>query len=179
MPIVQYVYGSKWLPAVPALYLFYINMILGVGAGVLMPAIYSAGRAAIGFAISVTWTALTWLTAIALMTFGAGFVAIAAAYAVGAVLAFGLILLETRRFCGANLVGHLIRPIASGVLVGACLHLVAPLLIHDALSLVGLALLGAAAGLTANLWGDRFQILGGLRSAVSRTSVGSRYLTRW
>ena len=164
--IVHYVYGPKWLPALPSLYVFFGNMILGIGTGVLMPAIYSTGRAGSGFKISVVWTAITWSLALALALTPLGFLSVALAYLVGTTVAFSAIAFELRRITDIRLLKLTWFPIASGLCIATILNAVAPSLVRNTWSLVLLAGVAVATGLALNIWPHRARTLNAVRSLL-------------
>ncbi|HEV2954081.1 MAG TPA: oligosaccharide flippase family protein, partial [Candidatus Dormibacteraeota bacterium] len=96
--IIVIVYGSKWIAALPSLYLLLVNMALGVGTTVLLPTIYSVGRARAGLQISIVWTAVTWAGSIILHAVGMDFEGLALAAVLGTATALTLIVKELQRF---------------------------------------------------------------------------------
>jgi O-antigen/teichoic acid export membrane protein len=64
--IVGVVYGEKWLPAVPYLYIFAAAFSVGFLAPVVGAAFDAVGRPGVFFRLSVFWTALNW--AVVLLT---------------------------------------------------------------------------------------------------------------
>jgi teichuronic acid exporter len=167
--IIEYVYGAKWLPALPALYLLYINMVLGIATGVLMPALYSIGRVGPGLRISLIWMGLTWLIAAGLVVAGAGFAGIAAAYSIATVAIMVPLVVEIRKIGPVDLLGATWWPLLTAVIVGGLLYLMAPLLVHNFWTLGLAAALGAGAGLAANLWSDRAATIRALQGLLNRT----------
>ncbi|HVS06628.1 MAG TPA: oligosaccharide flippase family protein [Candidatus Dormibacteraeota bacterium] len=169
--VIELVYGSKWLPALPSAYLLFLNMALGVGTGVLMPALYSMGRASTGLRISVGWMAATWLFALVFASLGVGFAALAAAYALGTVLALAAIVLAVRRLGEIDIVGATLLPVSGAGVIAIMLHLLAPLLVNDVASLVVLGAVAAILGFGINLWGKRFVAFAAIKS-LRTSSLG-------
>jgi O-antigen/teichoic acid export membrane protein len=165
--IIHFVYGPKWLPAERSLYLLFLNGVLSMGTGLLVPALYSLGRAGVGLRISLLWTLTTWFVAMLLALVGMGFEALPIAYAVGSLLALGLIGRQVRRLGSARFVRELALPIATAVGVGALLRVTAPALIHGPPSLAAVALISVVFGLLVNLWSDRSIAIGAMKSAAS------------
>jgi hypothetical protein len=140
-------------------------MALGVPVSLLVPALYSLGRGRSGMAVSLGWTALTWVAAGAFAAAGMGYDALAAGYVVGSAGALGAVLFALR-YVGA---GRLLRTMALPAATGAAAGLTA----YGASGLVdglaGLLVVGGAIGalaLAVNLWPERGRgraLLGALR----------------
>jgi O-antigen/teichoic acid export membrane protein len=162
--IVQYVYGPKWSPALPSLYLMTINMVLGVGTGLLMPALYAGGWATAGLRLSVGWTLVIALIALALWIGGLGFAGIAAAYMLGTLLALIAILFELRQRWHLDLVSTSLVPLLTAVVLGIVLYFTAPRFVHGIVQLTVLAVGGALVCLILNLVPDRVLLLTMIRS---------------
>lgn len=167
-PIILYVYGSRWLPAEPALYLLYINMLLGVATGTLIPAIYSAGRAGLGLAIQATWTALTWFSALALFAAGFSFTSLAAAFSAGTIVATVLTVAAMYRMGVAGLLRPLMLPLATSTVVAIVLQVASSTVVHGIFTLLATALIGGFLAWTATLWTDRKGVGGYLRALLNR-----------
>lgn len=162
--IIRFLYGVKWLPALPALYLLVANMTLRIGTGVLMTALYSQDRPARALKISAGWTIVTWLTAFGLVMAGVGFTALAAAYAIASALALIGLVSALRDVLPPAIMRVALRPLASAIGIGAVLHVTAPALVHGAASLMLIAAAGGAAALVCNVWDERSTALAVLRS---------------
>jgi hypothetical protein len=165
--VVRYIYGPKWAPALVALYILYGNMLVSIGTGVLMPAVYSMGWAATGLKISVLWTLITWLAAIGFAMAGVGFEGIAIAYLIGTSVA--LILIGLR----VNSIGRIDagKPVAIAVLNGVLLALVTRWtggFVSNWWHLIALGLLSSIVGIIANVWPERQKALSALRRSVGR-----------
>jgi O-antigen/teichoic acid export membrane protein len=167
--IVLHVFGAKWLPAVPTLYLLIINMIMGIGTGVFVPALYSMGSARRALRISAVWATLTWLIALALYAAGVGFEALAVASVGGTVVATVSLILALREVGGVSLLRGVVTPLVSGLIVAGVLYLAAPVLVNNLATLALVAVAGGALSLAANLWTDRRKVLAMLRSAMPGT----------
>ncbi len=59
-PIVRYLYGSAWLPAVPALRWLSVGALMGGLTTVLVYALHGLGRSDVVMRFNVLWTALLW-----------------------------------------------------------------------------------------------------------------------
>ncbi len=166
--IIEYIYGPKWFPALSSLYVLYINMVLGVGTGILMAAVYSLGRAGTGLRIHASWAAATWLIALALAYAGMGFESLAWAYAMGTAAALTALVLTLRDLIPVvPSLAEVVRvPTIVGAITAATLYVLAPFIVHNWWSLAVLALAGGLAGLAANVWQDRAGALAAVRSAL-------------
>jgi PST family polysaccharide transporter len=154
-PVVRLVFGSAWIPAVPALRLFCVTALLGGTATIIVHALYSLGRADLVLRLNLLWATIVW--AVTIMTVPwLGFVGLAVAYvcmAATVVLAAGAL----RRLVPVRLLPAVRVPLAAGFASALVLAAVAAVWIHDIPSLligggiaaatyVGLALvLGGAA----------------------------------
>jgi O-antigen/teichoic acid export membrane protein len=161
--IIELVYGPKWLPALPALYLLTVNMALGVGTGVLMTALYAQGRVGLALRISLASASMTWFTALGLVMAGAGFGALAAASTLGTALALAVLIgavpdLPVRAIWRATR-----RSVLSAGGVGVALHLMAPVIVHGLASLAVLGIMSGAAVAAINVWDERSGALAAAR----------------
>ncbi|HYP41111.1 MAG TPA: oligosaccharide flippase family protein [Chloroflexia bacterium] len=169
--IVLYVFGAKWLPAVPTLYLLIINMIMGIGTGVFVPALYSMGSAARALRIAAVWASLTWLAALGLYVAGVGFEALAVAYVVGTGIALAALILALRELGGIGLLKGVVAPLASGLVVATALYLAAPALVNNLAMLAVVAVVGGTLCLAINLWADRHTVLATLRNTMQGAKI--------
>src|SRR5207253_520858 len=124
------------------------------GTGILMPAIYSSGRAATGLRISLSWTALTWLSAVVLAQSSLGFQTIAMAYVLGTVIALCATVRAVHRFVPLNLTELLAKPLVSGLVLTAILYTAGSVFVRSLWSLVVLASAALSLGLMINIWED-------------------------
>ena len=166
--VTEYVYGAKWLPAAGTLALFSASMALSAAAGVLLPALYSLGRASVGTALSLGWVALTWALAGAFALAGVEFDAAAWAYLVASGVALVAVMYAVRHLGLASLLGAMAVPAASGLALGAGLWLLGPALVHDLVTLILAGGVGAIATLIVNMWPDRAQAPGFLKAVGER-----------
>jgi O-antigen/teichoic acid export membrane protein len=162
--LVEYVYGPRWSPILPALYVLTLNMALGVGTGVLMPSLYAGGQAAAGLRISIGWTLITALIALFLWAAGLGFTGIAIAYAAGTLCALVATIVQLHRRCHIDLVDSAGVPALTAAALGVVLYASGPRLVHGVLSLALLGLAGAAGALVINLFPDRVLVVRMIRS---------------
>jgi O-antigen/teichoic acid export membrane protein len=167
--IIQYVYGPKWLPALPSLYLLYFTVILGVGTGGLLPALYSVGKAGAALRISAGWALLTWMIALGLVWMGMGFEALAAANLLSSAFALTWIVIEVRRLGKIDLLGAVWLPVVSGICTGGLCFLIAPIMVHSLWALIAMAFVTGVSALGINLWEDRSAVILSARSLVRGT----------
>ncbi|MEP6774003.1 MAG: oligosaccharide flippase family protein [Chloroflexota bacterium] len=152
--LTEYVYGAKWLPALPVFYLFAANTAINAPVGVLLPILYALGRGTGAFRILVGMVVLTWLSGLAFIVLGWGIESAAMGFLVGMIAAFLAVLYEVRDLRDLHPLRSMLLPAISAVLGASLLHLFAPPLVH---SLPALSAVGAIAGavmLAVNLWGD-------------------------
>lgn len=152
--LITYIFTPKWLPAETAIYLLTINMVLDIGAGLCVAALYSLGRGGFVVRAMLAWAAVTWGSAAALVGMGAGFEAIAGAYAIGTTLALPVMVYGLRSLGGILLLRPAVLPLLVGVVGSLLLYLSRPLVtdiwrLFLALGLSGLAMWAA------NLWPER------------------------
>ncbi|HET9494095.1 MAG TPA: oligosaccharide flippase family protein [Chloroflexia bacterium] len=163
--VTEHIYGEQWIPAVGTLVLLSAAMAVGVPVNVLVPALYSLGRGRAGMALSLGWTALTWVAAGAFAAAGMGYDALAAGYVVGSAVALAAVLYALRDIGPARLLRAMALPTATGAAAGLAAYGASGLV--DGLA--GLLVVGGAIGvlaLAANLWPERARgraLLGALR----------------
>lgn len=173
--IVQYIYSPKWQPALPSLYILLVNMVLGIGTGILLPALYSIGRAGPALTLSALWAALTWITAVVLIAAGASFESIAAAYSLSTGIALALIIFEMRDLLSIRLFKAVVLPLLSGSVTAAALYYyVGPFLVHSVWSLLLAVVAGGGLSLLVNVWSDRETALRAAKSAIVKRGTAPR-----
>lgn len=154
--IIVYVYGSKWLPVLPVLYLLCANMVLSVTAGLLQSVLYSLGRATAGIRVAMGSALITWLLAPLFLLAGADFQGLAVAYLIGtAATTLAAIVIELRDLGKIDYLGTLWLPALSATAIIAALQALGPIVVHNLISLLAVAAIAASVGLTINLWSDR------------------------
>ncbi len=164
------VYGAKWVPALPALYLLVVDAALAVGGSLLRTSMYSLGGAGPVLRISLARMCVTWIAAVALVTAGRGFAALAGASALGTACALAMTVWAVRGLRGLHVMRATVRPAMSGVAVAILLALTGGSVIHGLASLGVMALVGAAAALLFNLWDDRSAVWSALRWMATRSA---------
>jgi PST family polysaccharide transporter len=169
--IIKYIYGDKWLPALPSLYLLLLVMVLSAGSNVLIPAIYSLGDANGGLRIAVGWAALTWIFGIFFALVGQSVETLALAYLASTLVGTGMMLVALREVGLSKLLRGLAVPAISAVVLAGLLQLIAPVLVHGFISLVVVGGLAGLVGLAVNVWGDRGAALSAVRSLGARRAV--------
>lgn len=163
--VTLYVYGEQWLPAVGTLGLLAASMALGVPVSVLVPALYSLGRGRAGMAVSLGWTALTWVAALGFAAAGMGYDALAAGYVVGSAGALVAVLYTLRELGAARLVRAMSVPTVTGMAAALAAY-AASGLVDGLVSLLAVGGAIGAATLAANLWPERWRgraLLGAMR----------------
>src|SRR5207249_2849722 len=136
--IIRAVYGPKWLPALPVLYLLSVNTALGVGTAVLNTMLYAAGRAGLALRISLIWASVTWGAALVMVGVGAGFVGLAAASTLGTAVALVGMVRAASDLSATAAWKATRRSLLSAVCVGLALFLAAPLIVQGLTSLAAL-----------------------------------------
>lgn len=134
-PIVRLIYGTAWLPAVPAIRFFCLAALLGGTSNVLVHALYSLGRADLVFRLSVFWAAVVWLVTL-IMVPQVGFVGLAVASACMSATG-SLAALAVRRLVPVRVLPQIRVPLAAGALGAVLLWFLANVWIHDVPSLLG------------------------------------------
>lgn len=135
-PIVRLVYGPAWLPAVPAVRLFCVTVVVGGTGNVLVHALYSLGRADLVFRLSALWAALVWIFTLLLVP-RLGFVGFAAASALTA-CSMGLAAIVLRRLAPVRVLRAVRVPLLASAVAAAALAPAAARFAHDLGSLVAL-----------------------------------------
>ena len=157
-PIVRLVYGSTWLPAVPAVRYFCVTVVVGGTGTVLVHALYALGRADLVFRLNVLWAALVWIFTLLLVP-RLGFVGFAAASALTA-CSMSLTAIVLRRLAPVRVLRAVRVPLLAACVAGAALGPAAAWWAHDLASLVGvvagaLVLYGALAWISGGAtWRD-------------------------
>jgi O-antigen/teichoic acid export membrane protein len=78
--IVHVIYGEKWIPALPTLYVYTCAIAFGFLAPVLAAALDAVGKPQLMVRLSVGWTALCWVSVATAMSFSREPVTYAVAY---------------------------------------------------------------------------------------------------
>ena len=80
--LVQVVYGSKWAPAVPTLYVFSVALSVGYLVPVVGGAFDALGKPQIMMKLSIFWTIVNWVTVLGVLRYRQTAMAFALAYCV-------------------------------------------------------------------------------------------------
>ena len=163
--IIDQIYGAKWRPALPSVYLLCANMTLALVTSILIPALYSQGRDKAALRIAVGWAALTWFLAPALAATGIGFEGLPLAMTLASAFALVLALFEVRDM-GLDLLRVVRLPLLTALASVLILVPTAPVAVHGIPSLIGLATIVGAGGLIANIWSDRLVASSAIRAAL-------------
>lgn len=161
--IVEVIYTDKWLPALPAVYLFGVEAMFASITAVLLPLLQATGRVTKSLLLSTVQASIIWLVALALtasirwagwsplgLTAQSGFLGIAIAYVVGTSASSVLLLWQARRLVHLDLLACVRLPVLAAIVGG-----VAAFLLGAAdRSLLGLALaaVGGMAVYAGALW---------------------------
>ncbi len=165
--VTEYIYGAKWLQALPSFYLFAAHTAIWAPTAVLITALYSLGHGAQGLRILVVMILLAWLGAAAFTYLGVGVASLALAYLLSAVAALGVALYEFRSLESVHWLQATMLPLASTILLGAGLYWIAPFVVHGLTSLVLVACVGGATMLAANLIGEYSWLLAPVKALLN------------
>ncbi len=152
--LTEYVYGTKWLPALPVFYLFSANTAINAPVGVLLPILYALGRGAQAFRILAGMVVLTWLFGLAFIALGWGIESAAMGFLAGMIAAFLAVLYEVRDFKELRPLRSILMPATSALMGAILLQLFAPSFVHGLPALVAVGAVAGAVLLGVNLWGD-------------------------
>lgn len=152
--LTEYIYGAKWLPALPVFYLFAANTAINAPVGVLLPMLYALERGAQAFRILVGMVVLTWLSGLAFIALGWGIQSVAMGFLVGMIAAFLAVLYEVRDFKYLHPLRAMLLPAISALVGAILLQLFASSFVHGLPALVAVGAAAGAVMLGVNLWGD-------------------------
>jgi PST family polysaccharide transporter len=140
-PVVRFVYGEAWMPAVTAVRILCVTTLVGGTSNLLVHALYALGRADTVLRLNLAWTALLWvLTPLLVPWLGiVGFALSSAAVA----LTMGATAVALRRLAPVNVLRPVAAPLAAAAVAALGLAGLERVWIHDLASLVVAA---AAAG---------------------------------
>lgn len=180
--IVHYVFTDKWLPAVPAFYLFCVNVALsGIGT-VLSQALYASGRADTMLKLMVLWMVLMWGFSVPLSLW-LGPIGVAVADMLVAVLTLPLPIYLVRRHIGpVKVLANYIPPFIAALCAGGVTWILAMYFDSSAGLILALAigggvyLLAGAVLMGAGFWRDLkdvMKILQGKRAHGLKAQEGS------
>ena len=113
--LVPLLYGSRWNPAIPAVWAMVPNVIGGLAAGPLFTLLQARGEAGIALSTFIAWTLATWILAAAGWYLGLGIVGIGLAYSVVTVGITTWLLFRAESVLGASLVKAVGAPLLSGL----------------------------------------------------------------
>jgi PST family polysaccharide transporter len=141
-PVTRFVYGSAWLPAVPAVRILCVTTLVGGTSNLLVHALYALGRADTVLRLNLAWTALLWvLTPLLVPSLGVVGFALGSA---GVALTMGASAVVLRRLVPVRVLRPVATPLAASTLAALALAGLERLVVHDLGSLIGAA---AGAGL--------------------------------
>src|SRR5262245_27255877 len=140
-PVVRFVYGEAWMPAVTAVRILCVTTVVGGTSNLLVHALYALGRADMVLRLNVAWTVLLWvLTPLLVPSFGVVGFALSSAVVALTMISTAVAL---RRLVPVNVLRPVAAPLAAAVVAALALTLLTRVWIHDLGSLVMAA---AAAG---------------------------------
>jgi PST family polysaccharide transporter len=140
-PVVRFVYGEAWMPAVTAVQILCVTTVVGGTSNLLIHALYALGRADTVLRLNIAWTALLWvLTPLLVPSLGVVGFALSSA---GVALTMTATAVALRRRVPVNVLRPLAAPLAAAVVAAVTLAVLTRVWIHDLASLV---LSAAAAG---------------------------------
>jgi O-antigen/teichoic acid export membrane protein len=168
--VTQYIYGAKWLQALPSFYMFAAHTALWAPAAVLITALYSLGRGVQGLRILIGMTLVAWLGAALFAYLGVGEASLALGYLLSGVVALGGAVYEFRSLEGLHWLRPTMLPLASTIVLGTGLYWIAPLVVHGVVSLVVVASLSGTAIVAANLIGEYSRLIAHARSMLNTFS---------
>ncbi|MGA2284270.1 MAG: oligosaccharide flippase family protein [Candidatus Dormibacteria bacterium] len=139
--LVDTLFGSRWSPALPSLYLFAITMWAGpVFASSFFSLYYAAGRGRVALAFTVAWTVADWAIGVPLVL-GIGFVGIAWRGLIVSVVSAPFALWQVRRVVAIRLTRQVLPGVGLALALGALAWVVYRVLPMTALgTCAGLAL---------------------------------------
>lgn len=172
--LVDYVYGSKWTPALPSLYLFAIHTMISAPVLVLLPALYSLDRGGKAFRLLLGMVTITWVVGLLLIAAGVGMEAAALGFVAGMLAALVGVLYELRDIGGLRLLFPAWLSTATAIVGALLLQLVAPALVHGLIALIVAAALAGVLMLLANMWGEYGAAQRMLQSAAGSLRRGNR-----
>lgn len=140
--IVEHVYGPKWLPGLPAFYLLCVPMLNAAYSTVMVSALYGVGKARTVLRLTTVWAIAGWALGVPL-TLVFGMEGFAAALCLVSCLSW-MTVREMNKIVKVSFIVPLLR---IGVLAAFPAMLIAAyarFIVHDAYTLLGLAVAGGA-----------------------------------
>ena len=95
--LIEIIYSAKWLPAVPALYVFSLVLAIGFLSPIVASALDALGKPQIVFRLSIAWSLLNWASVLVAIQLARTPLAFALGYAVHVVLGNLAVLMVLRR----------------------------------------------------------------------------------
>jgi O-antigen/teichoic acid export membrane protein len=158
IPIIIYIYDVKWLPSSQSLVWFLLSMSMEVILSVLLPAIYSTGRAKAGFILSIVWAILTWALGLTCLAIKSDPNLIPFAYAIASTV-ITILALWVLRGLHIQVVRTIIGPFVFCAVYAAGLYWVSTYLVHSLITLIVTAGSSTVIGLGILFWGERYRLL--------------------
>lgn len=152
--LVQLIFGDKWIPAVPTLYVFAIAISIGFVTPVVSGALDAIGRPRIIMAMALAWTILNWAVITITMQFTTGALSFSIAYCVHILVGNLAVIVLVKRLLPST---HLWPKIRSVVLAAAIATAVGRWLVQPwiggpvTLTIAALLVLGVFSGAVALL----------------------------
>jgi O-antigen/teichoic acid export membrane protein len=95
--LIEIIYSAKWLPAVPALYVFSLALAIGFLSPIVASALDALGKPQIVFRLSIGWSLLNWASVLVATHLASTPLAFALGYAVHVVLGNLAVIVVLRR----------------------------------------------------------------------------------
>jgi teichuronic acid exporter len=160
--IVQVIYGGRWLPALPTLYVFATAISIGFIVPIMNGALDALGKPQIMMRLGISWTVLNWLVVLGVMQLRHDALSFSIAYCVHVLVSNLAVIYVVSRLLPA---AHVWRNIWPGFVAGSCVAALARIgllpWVRGPFSLAAAALLAIAgyAGLIAVLDARGFRAL--------------------
>lgn len=114
---IPFIYGAKWLVALPVAWGLLLNMVCGLLVSPLFTLLQGQGRAGLALVVFATWTSVTWILAlVGLLVFPANLGVVAAAQSVATLAITVYLLLWSSRHLGRSTLSGLGAPLIAGSL---------------------------------------------------------------
>lgn len=138
--LVAHVVSNKWLPALPAFYLFSISSFWATISTTFTNALNAIGEIKTTLKLMVMWTILTWVLT-PILTINFGFMGVSLA---SAIISFSSVLtiILIKRFIKVEIVKNIWQPILASAVMGAVVFYLAQLWVTSLITLVLMVAMG-------------------------------------
>lgn len=140
--LVDHVVSKKWIPALPLIYFFAFSTFWATISTTFTNTLNAIGKIGITLKLMIFWTVITWILT-PILTYQFGFLGVAYSSAIISFTSIVTIFI-VKRYIDVDVISNIWQPLLSSIIMFGVIFYLAPILVRNAWSLLGLVFLGFA-----------------------------------